>query len=189
MSNEMMFASLMDLASVDTSEMSAQLSRLPKAGIYILELEELKFAEQAPKDPADPMNYTLGIKGSTLFFQPLDPNESGEGMEGKSLSERYFLYGKEVMEAIQLLMGRFKVAGFRHKGTMGGVEGNEPGWIEEALGKRVAVRVRIFTSKDGQERAGYDWLSPKALEKAGIEWASLGRDFLDENGQPVQQAA
>lgn len=189
MSNEMNFSNLMDLASTDTSDLQAQLSRLPRAGIYIIELEELKFAEQAPQDPAEPMNYTLGIKGMTLAFQPLDKTESGDNMEGRALSERYFLYGQEVKEAIQLLMGRFKAAGFRHKGVMGGVEGSEPGWIDEAIGNRVCVRVRHFNSKDGQERAGFDWLSPKAMAKAGIEWDVLGREYLDETGKAVQQEA
>lgn len=191
MSNEMMFASLMDLASTDTSELTAQLSRLPRAGIYIINLDEARFAEQAPTDPADPMNYTLGIKGTILVFDPLDKADAGKAaeLEGKALSERYFLFGKDIQEAIQLLMGRYKAAGFRHKGAMGGVEGAAPGWIDEALGKRVAVRVRHFTDKGGQDRAGFDWLSQKAMEKAGIDWAIMQRDFLDEHGNPMQEAA
>jgi hypothetical protein len=185
------FSNLMELATLDTSDLKAQTSRLPNQGIYVINIEELKFAEQAPSDPADPMNYTLTIRGTVLAFQPLDQNgASEEDMEGRQLTERYFLYGKQIQEAIQLLMGRFKLVGFRHKGIMGGVEGSEPGWIDEAVGQRVCVRVRHYTSRgDGQERASFDWLSPKQMEKAGIQWEVLARPFLDENGNEVGQEA
>lgn len=181
--------SLMDLASVDTSDIAAQTSRLPKQGIYIINLDELKFTEQAATDPADPSNYNLNIKGTILTFSPLNESDSAEGMEGRPLNERYFLYGKDVKEAIALLMGRFKVAGFKHKGVMGGVEGGPAGWVEDAVNNRVAVRVSHYTvKKTGQENARIDWLSPKAMEKAGIPWEVMQRDFLDEHGN-VQEAA
>jgi hypothetical protein len=186
---EMSFANLMDLASVDTSDLQAQTTRLQREGIYVIDLSELKFSEQAPNDPAEPMNYNLIMKGQILVFQPLNEGESAEGMEGRDLSERYFLYGKDVKTAIQLLMGRFKTVGFRHKGVMGGVEGGPTGWIEEAIGKRIAVRVKHYTPANGQPRAQFDWLSPKAMEKAGIPWEGMQRDFLDEAGNPVELAA
>jgi hypothetical protein len=187
---EMNFANLMDLASVDTSDLSAQTSRLQRQGIYILELTELKFVEQAPSDPAEPMNYNLTTKGNTLAFMPLDPNESAEGMEGRDVRERIFLYGKDIKEGIQLLMGRFKVVGFKHKGVMGGVEGGPAGWVDDAVGKRIAIRVRHYVRKsDGQEAAAIDWLSPKAMEKAGLQWEMLARDFVDEKGEVVDLAA
>jgi len=186
---EMNFANLMDLATVDTSDLSAQTSRLQRQGIYVLELTELKFVEQPPQDPADPMNYNLTTKGTVLAFAPLDPNESAEGMEGRDLRERIFLYGKDVKEGIQLLMGRFKIVGFKHKGIMGGVEGAPTGWIDEAVGKRIAVRVRHYTNKNGQDVAAFDWLSPKQMEKAGLTWEALQRDFLDEKGEVVDLAA
>jgi hypothetical protein len=188
--NEMNFANLMDLASIDTSDLSAQTSRLQKQGIYVLDLSELKFVEQPPQDPADPMNYNLTTKGMILAFAPLDPNEPGAAeMEGRELRERIFLYGKDLREGIQLLMGRFKIVGFKHKGVMGGVEGGPAGWVDEAVGKRIAIRVRHYTNKGGQEQAAIDWLSPKQMEKAGLTWDVLQRDFLDEKGEPVQQAA
>ena len=190
MSNiEMNFANLMDLATVDTSDLSAQTSRLQREGIYVTELTELKFVEQPPQDPANPMNYNLTIKGTILAFMPLDPNESADGMEGKDLRERFFLFGENVKEGIQLLMGRFKVVGFRHKGTMGGVEGAPAGWIDEAIGKRIAVRVRHYKNRNDQEQVAIDWLSPKQMEKAGITWDVLQRDFLDEKGNVVDLAA
>jgi len=190
MSNiEMTFSNLMDLATVDTSDLSAQTSRLQREGIYVVDLTELKFVEQPPQDPADPMNYNLTTRGTILAYAPLDPNESAEGMEGRDLRERIFLYGKDVKEGIQLLMGRFKVVGFKHKGIMGGVEGAPAGWVDEAVGKRIAVRVRHYKNKNDQDQVAIDWLSPKQMEKAGITWDVLQRDFLDEKGDVVNIAA
>lgn len=186
MAEEMNFSNLMSLATLDTSDLQAQISRLPKQGVYISELMKMQFAEQAPVDPAHPMNYNLVIQSGILGFLPLDPADAIVDLEGRNLNERYFLYGEQLKEAIQLLMGRFKVVGFRYKGVMGGVEGSQPGWIDEAIGKRICTRVRYYTPKDGQERAAFDWLSPKQMEKAGIEWATLGRQFLDENGKVVE---
>jgi hypothetical protein len=186
---EFSFSSLMDLAATDTSDLSAQTSRLQRAGIYIIDLNKLQFSEQAPADPADPVSYLLNIAGQILAFSPLDLTQGdGTDLIGRDLPERYFLNGKQVKEAIQLLMGRFKTVGFKHKGQMGGVEGMA-GWVDEALGKRVAVRVRHYTSKDGQERVGFDWLSPKQMEKAELPWETLARPFLDEQGNEVELAA
>jgi hypothetical protein len=180
------FSNLMSLATMDTSDLKAQVSRLPRQGIYIEELAKLALTEQPPSDPAKPMSYNLNIGGLILGFAPLKEDADAAGdtsqMEGNNLNERFFLYGEQVKEAIQLLMGRFKIAGFRHKGLMGGVEGSAPGWIDEAVGKRIAVRVRHFTPKDGQERAQFDWLSPKAMEKVGLDWSIMQRPFFDENG-------
>lgn len=183
------FSSLMDLAATDTSDLKAQTSRLQKQGIYCIELNELKFSEQAPSDPADPMNYQLTMKGMILMFAPLVEGETSDGIEGRDLTERYFLFGKDLKQAIELLMGRFKTVGFKHKGLMGGVEGGPAGWIEEAYGKRVYVRIGHYTDKNEVERMRFDWLSPKQMEKAGIPWETLQRDFLDEKGEPVNLAA
>lgn len=189
--SEMNFANLMDLATIDTSDLSAQTSRLQRQGIYVLDITEMKFVEQPPQDPADPMNYNLTSKGVILAFAPLDPADEQyvESMIGKDLRERIFVYGKDIKESIQLLMGRFKTAGFKHKGVMGGVEGGPAGWIDEAVGKRIAIRVRQYTNRNGQEQVSIDWLSPKQMEKNGLTWDMLQRDFLDEKGEVVDLAA
>lgn len=180
------FASLMDLAAVDTSDLSAQMSRLQRAGIYVLDVNSAMFSEQPSNDPAEPANYNLAIRSKVLLFVPIDENDGGgdpSQMEGKDFNERYFIYGKQIKEAIQLLMGRYKSVGLPHKGKLGGVEGSEPGWVDSISGQRIVVRVRHYKSSDGQDRAGYDWLSPKAMAKAGVTWDVLGRDFLDEFGR------
>lgn len=191
----MNFASLMELASLDTSDMTAQISRLAREGVYICQLTELKFIEQPAKDPAKPMNYALSIKGLILAFEPtVKQGEVAapipEGLIGGNLNERFFLFGENLKEAVQLLMGRFKQAGFRHKGKMGGIEGAEAGWIEEALNQRVAIRVR-HGNRDGQDVAYFDWMSPKQMDKAGLkDWTGImAREFLDENGKPIDPMA
>ena len=182
------FTSLMQLASLDTTELQAQMTRLALAGIYVLDLGKVAFTAQASQDPAKPMNFNLGIPGTILAFAPLNKEDESKVADliGKSLNERYFLYGENLKEAVQLLMGRYKLVGFKHKGIMGGVEGYQPGWIDEAQGKRVVARVSHFTDKQEQPRARFDWLSPRAMKKANIDWEIMGRDFLDENGRPIE---
>lgn len=185
------FDNLMALGSFDTSDLQAQVSRLAKQGIYVIDLGKLGFQEQPPADPALPMNYQLLIPATILDFKPLDPKAEGanDDLTGRAINERYFVYGKEIQEAIQLLMGKFKQAGFKHKGAVGGVEGAPPGWIDEANGKRVILRVSHYKPKDGEERAQFTWLSPKQMEKLGIPMNVLGRDFLDEFGRPFDPLA
>lgn len=191
--HEVLSMSLLDLAAFDTSDLKAQVGRLQPAGLYIIELNSIGFAEQPAKDPADPSNYRFESKGQILAFQPLSAdsyNGNPEDMVGRDLREGVFLSGKDIQAAIQQLMGKYKLAGFRHKGPMGGVEGSAPGWVDEAKGKRVAVRVRQYTTAGGEDRVAFDWLSPKQLKSAGLEWAdTMGRDFLDEKGNPVEIAA
>ncbi len=187
--NAMMFSSLMDLATFDTSDLKAQVSRLAREGLYIVELGKIQFAEQPPQDPAEPMNYTFKLGSNILEFAPLDKNQAVEDMAGRTLNEGGFLNGKELKEAIQLLMGRFKQVGLKHKGILGGVEGSAPGWVDEAAGKRVAIRVRHYVGKDGQDRAAFDWLSYKQMEKAEISWDIMARDFVDGDGNPADPTA
>jgi hypothetical protein len=183
------FSSLMDLAAFDTSDLKAQVSRLARQGIYIVELKKAQLVEVPPQDPADPISFRLNLSSDILQFVPLDKNETVEDMAGRSLNESFFLSSKDIKEAIQLLMGRYKTVGFRCKGTMGGVEGSEPGWIDEGVGKRIVVRVRHYTNKQGQDQAAFDWLSAKQMEKLEIPVEVLARDFLDEAGNPIDVAA
>lgn len=182
------FSDLMSLAQLDTSDLQAQVSRLAREGIYIVDLTKLSLAEQPSSDPAKPTNFNLVINGTILDFAPLKP-EDAQGNEadmvGRTLNERFFLFGEQIKEAIQLMMGRFKLVGFRHKGIIGGVEGQPPGWIDEAVGKRIVVRVRHYTPVGGQERAQFDWCSPKVMEKLGLDWSLMGRPFLDEVGKEI----
>lgn len=182
------FSNLMQLASLDTSELEAQLTRLSLPGLYVIDIGKIMFSTQAPSDPAKPMNFNLAIPGTILAFVPLNKEDEPKAAEmvGKALNERYFLYGENLKEAVQLLMGRFKIVGFRHKGIMGGVEGSQAGWINEAEGRRVVVRVSHYTDKGDQQRARFDWLSPRAMKKANIDWEIMGRDFLDEKGNVIE---
>lgn len=183
--------SLMDLAALDTSDMTAQMSRLQREGIYLIEVQDAKITEQESDDPAKPSNYNIGFSSSILQFVPLK-EETGfdpESLTGKAFNERYFIYGQDIGQAIQLLMGQYKSVGLRCKGIMGGVEGSEPGWIDDIKGKRLVIRVQHRTDKTGQERANIYWLTPKQMAKANIPLETLGRDLLDEQGNPIAEEA
>ncbi len=182
---------LMDLAALDTSDMSAQMSRLQRQGIYFLEVVKAGYTEQESNDAAKATNYNLMIESTILEFIPLDETEKLDMSKiiGATFKERYFLFGEQLIQSIQLLMGMYKSVGLRCKGAMGGVEGSEPGWVDEIAGKRIIVRVQHRTGNDGQERANIYWLTPKQMKKLGIPLDALGRDLLDEQGNPLGDAA
>jgi len=182
------FTNLMQLAELDTTELQAQMTRLALEGIYVCELGKVGFTAQASNDPAKPANFNLALPGTILAFAPLHKEDEPKinGLIGQTLNERYFLFGENIKEAVQLLMGRYKTVGLKHKGKMGGVEGYQPGWVDEAQGKRVVVRVSGYVDKQEQPRVRFDWLSPKAMKKANIDWEIMGRDFLDEHGKAIE---
>ncbi|KAK0039438.1 hypothetical protein Bpfe_031115 [Biomphalaria pfeifferi] len=185
--------SLMDLAALDTSELTAQVGRLQREGIYFLTVQKAGIVERETEDPADPSNYDLNFESLIEEYVPLK-EEDGVGLDkskiiGNTFKERYFIYGKDIIQAIQLLMGQYKSVGLRCKGQMGGVEGQAPGWIDEIVGKRIIVRVQHRMDKGGVERANIYWMTPKQMKKANIPLAVLGRDLLDEQGNPMEEAA
>lgn len=181
MSELNLMTSLMDLADFDTSDVKVLTSRLQDAGIYLTDLKSVEITEQPAQDPADPTNYQILFKHEILEFTPESRDYTGdpEDMVGREMTERYFLYGKELQQAIGLLMGRYKNAGYEHKGRIGGLPNTEPGWLDGAVGTRNYVRVKHSTSKDGNERARFDWLSKKQIEKAKLEVGILGREMLE----------
>src|SRR6185369_13970648 len=92
------FGNLMALASLDTSDLKAQISRLPKEGIYVVDLAKLGFAEQPPQDPADPMSFNLVGQSVIRQFVPLKEEDAATAadLEGENLNERIFLWGQQI---------------------------------------------------------------------------------------------
>lgn len=176
---EMSAMSLMDLAEMDTSEIQAKTSRLQAEGIYVLEVEEAQFKEQPPAEVTDPMNFNLVVRSNILAYLPNPDIAHPQELEGKTFMDRVFLWGKELVESIEYLKGKYKQAEIDYSGArMGGIEGQEPGWVDGLVGQRIVVRVRHGKN----ERAYTDWLSMKQVEKIdGLDWADvIGRKALEE---------
>lgn len=153
--NEVEF-SLAQLAEIDTSDLKAQVSRLPPAGIFLVRGVDAKAGES--RQEGKPPLFNIAFESEILEAKPLDKDKDPESLVGGKLKDRYILWPSDFQEALQLLMGRYMVIGLEHKGRLGGVEGGEPGWLDNYPGAIHRIRVRHFTDKNGVDRAGFDWL-------------------------------
>lgn len=159
---ETAFLSLADLAAMNTDDVAVLTSRLPVEGIFLVRCTELGFTQsESTIDPATnqprPPLFRLGIKTEILEAKPLKKDVDAETLVGRTLTESYVLWPAQFREAVGLLKGRYKLVDLPYTGNVGGVEGQEPGWVDGAVNHIFRVRVRHFTSK-GNERAGFDWL-------------------------------
>lgn len=146
------------LAAMETDEIKTLMSRLPDEGIYIVRGIEVGAGQNPPKDDQPPLFY-FGYQHEILQAMPLDKEKDPESYVGKNLRERATLWTKDFHETIGLLKGRYAKIGLPTEGKLGGVEGQEPGWVDGIVGHIFQVRVRHFNSKNnGQEQAVFDWL-------------------------------
>jgi len=159
--NEAGFMSLADLAAMDAQAegIAVLTSRLPAAGMYIVRGKEVKASES--RKEGEPPLFSFIFTAEILEAKPLDKEVDAERLVGRTLTERYTLWPTDFREAVGLMMGRYKIIGLPFEGRMGGVEGQEPGWLDGLTGHLFQVRVRHFTDKNNNERAGFDWLPYK----------------------------
>lgn len=152
--------SLADLAAYDTSELNPLMSRLFAAGVHVFRVEETKLSERVSNDPSKPSLFSVNWKMECLEGNPTSVDVDPESLVGRSLTEGYVFWPDQFTELVQLLMGRYKRVGLPYHGALGGMtaEGMEPGWLDSVTGKVIKVRVRHVPTKDGTERAYYDWL-------------------------------
>lgn len=158
------FLSLADLASLVTDEITTLTSRLPEEGIYTVRGTEVT-AAQAESVEGKPPLFRFNFQSEVLEMKPLDSKVDPEKFVGRSLRESYTLWPADFKEAIGLLKGRFQLIGLENKGNLGGVEGQAPGWLDNFVNKVFKVRVRHYTDKNKNERAGFDWLKPEVTEE------------------------
>lgn len=159
--NEAGFMSLADLAAMDAQAegIAVLTSRLPAAGMYVVRGKEVRATESRKEGEPPLFAFILGTE--ILDAKLMDKEADGERLVGRSLTERYTLWPSDFKEAVGLLMGKYKIIGLPFDGRMGGVEGQEPGWLDGLTGHVFQIRVRHFTDKNGNERAGFDWLPYK----------------------------
>ncbi len=168
--NEAGFLSLADLAALNTDEVETLMNRLPDQGIYLVRGGEVKAAESRDEsDSSKPPLFSFTFASEILGAEPLDKSKDPESYVGRSLRDRYTLWPSDFQEAIGLLKGRYKTIGLGNEGQLGGVEGQDPGWLDGITGHVYRVRVRHFDSKNGK-RAAFDWL-PAEDESADEEAA------------------
>lgn len=183
---ELIFTGLMDLAESDTTEVRALRNRLQPAGIYVVLFESVRMAEAGGDDP-EAKRISIRFAGTIEHFDPLAKDESdsdSRDLTGNPFNQFTTMFLDDVPTAIGLIKGMYERARFPTVGKMGGIEGVE-GWLNGPEGQRVGIRVRHATRQNGDAVAYYDWLSPVELQKAGIDWDSMGRDALTASGEVI----
>jgi len=172
------YFSLADLAAMNTDEVQTLTSRVQPAGLYhvvgISVSGKTRDAVEG-KPPLHAFNFTAEILGGT----PADPSRDIEGMLKRKLTESYTLWPDQIQDLIGLLKGRYQKVGLQNSGMpLGGVEGAEPGWLDLMVGHEFMLKVRNYTDKNGEVRAGYEWMGPAEGEgNADLETGEV----LDED--------
>lgn len=157
------FLSLADLAALETDEIATLMSRLPEAGLFTVRGQEVKASQTPGRTEDEPPLFRFGFNMEIVEAAPLDKKVDPEKLVGKKLNESYTLWPSNVEEAIGLLKGRYQQIGLPNKGRLGGVEGQEPGWLDGMVSHLWKVRVRR-AEVNGTERAFFDWLPVKKAD-------------------------
>lgn len=150
--------SLADLAALNTDEVATLTSRNPDAGIYIVKGTGVSAAKADPRTPGEPPLFAFNFEAEIMQAELNDKTKDPERVVGRKLRERYTLWPQDFQEAIGLLKGRYQIIGLQNTGAIGGVEGQNPGWLDGIVNYMFKIRVRLWTDKNGVERPAFDWL-------------------------------
>lgn len=159
------FFTLADLAAYNTDEIATLTSRLPELGLYIVAGKVATFKVGESKDGKPPL-IRLGVQAEVLDFTPIKKDFDVTKVIGRTLSTSITLWPQDLEQEIGLLKGNYQKAGIPNTGPMGGVEGQPPGWVDNAVGANWAWKVSSYTDKNGEPRARFDWGPVPGLEAA-----------------------
>lgn len=168
--------SLADLAGQDTDDIKALESLLFPQGLYTTKVISLTLGMTPAKEGLDdagnpflPMIY-LQERYEVLEATPLEKDVDGEALVGRQISNMtrfFFKNERELYEQIGLIKGRFQKAGLDCTGVMGGVEGGEPGWLDNAAEEIVDVKVtHSRPNAEGTQFQRVTWQKMKKQEEA-----------------------
>jgi hypothetical protein len=157
---------LATLADMDTEEVKGITTILFPEGIAAVKITEARLGQTQvaegevdekgnPKIPQPFVQFGFEVAD----FQPTDKGLDGEDFIGRKLSERHTLWTSELKERIALLKGTFEKCGLSTSGKLGGLEGGEPGWLDEAVDQLIMIRIKHSRPRNpGDEpRARYKW--------------------------------
>lgn len=159
------FLSLQELAGMSTDDIQTLTSRVFPAGVYDVEGVSVEGKQGEVRDDGKPplirFNYRYKVLGGTPVDKTIDP----ETLVSRELTESYTLWPDQLKELIGLLKGRYQKVGLQNSNApLGGVPGQEPGWLDGFVGHQFQLRVRTYVSK-GETRVAYDWLEKKQEEE------------------------
>ncbi len=155
------FISLAEMALMSTDDIKTLTSRVSPAGLFRVKGLSVSMKQAEPRDDgkAAPFNisYSLGIIGG----KPIDKALDIETLLGKKINYRYTIWPEDFVELVGLLKGNYQKVGLPNSGmAFGGVEGQEPGWVDTVVNHEFDIRCRTYTDKTGETRNAFDWLPP-----------------------------
>ena len=193
MAEKLIFTGLLDLATTDTEEVKAVHGRLQTPGIYVVEIVEAKLTEPAEQNAESP-RIGFAYNGLIQYFAPLAKTDDDEGytgidpekMLGATFRDTRTIWLNDFVTELGRLKGMYANARLITNGAPGGVAGAPEGWLDGAIGKRVAIRVTHYVNKAGDTQQQIDWMNPKTMEKNGLDWADMGREAYDLAGEVME---
>jgi len=157
------FLSLADLAQMDTSDVKELMSRLPDAGLFIVECKEVKLTVTPSTDPTKPApmiraSHRLEI---VAVDELVDRNKDPESLIGRNINDSMTLWANtkaDFDECVGLLKGKYKKVRLANDGPLGG-DGVTSGWLDLAVGHTFPVRVKHGKNqKTGDDTARVEWV-------------------------------
>lgn len=154
--------SLADLGNTETDEIKAIESLLFTPGLYDVKIISMNLGQLPAKEGLDDKGnsyaplFFVDEKYEVLEAEPLDKAIDPEGLQGRTISNRTTFWARsmpEFQEQIGLLKGRFQKAGLDNTGKIGGVEGGEPGWLDNAADE--IIKIKVTHTKPNDEGVQY----------------------------------
>lgn len=156
--------SLADLAGMDTSEVAAITSLIPAVGVYTCKGLEVKGGQREKQDDKPPLFY-FNFVGEILEAKLVNKDIDTTKLVGRKLTESFTLWPSNFRDLIGLLKGRYKTIGLPNEGArLGGVDGQEPGWLDNWVNHVYKVRVSHFM-QGGEPRARFTYLKPDGSDE------------------------
>lgn len=155
--------SLADLANMDTSSIKELTNLVPAAGVYQMRGLEVRGGESQNEDTSKPKLFFFNFVSEVLAAKLIDKTVDSEAVVGRRLTDSFTLWPNQFQDMVGLLKGRYKTIGLPNNGPrIGGVEGQEPGWLDGWVAHEYGVKVSHYTDKGGNTRARFTYMKPAA---------------------------
>lgn len=134
--------SLADLAQIDASEIAeVRFEQLP-AGVFTFRGTEAKFEDTTNRDDERRIVLVLKMEVAEVktVLERMTPEEKEE-LVGKKHTEKFYIVPSKAAEGIGLIRAFYSDIGLPNDGALGGVEGAEPGFVDNFAGHEFAGKI------------------------------------------------
>lgn len=156
--------SLSDFANMETDEIKELDSLLMPQGTYAVKVQSAMLGQ---RDAKEGINEKTGLPFAPLFYcerkyevlecNLVDKSIDNQRYIGRTIKDSKTFWPESFQDDIALLKGDYKRVGIDNKGRMGGLEGGEPGWIDNAIEQLIGLKCTHWKDKSGQDRVQWKW--------------------------------